>query len=66
MSKKLALQNISAVEIGGKQPQEVFFVKAEGKVPVDLYWRKRLNEGAVKPYVEKSEAPASKSKKGKS
>jgi hypothetical protein len=42
--------NITQVPIGGKMPSEDFplSVDADG-APVELYWRKRLKEGAIEP-----------------
>lgn len=67
--------NITQVPIGGKMPKEDFplSVDADG-APVELYWRKRLKEGAIKPKAtETPQASSSRAsearktvKKGKS
>jgi hypothetical protein len=41
------IRNITATEIGGLVPGQDLKLPAFGDRPVDLYWRKRLKEGAV-------------------
>lgn len=67
---KATFVNVCQVPIGGKQPGEEFAleVSEDRKSPVQLYWRKRLSEGAVKlkpkstPATVASEGPASEAK----
>ena len=56
--------NTCAVPIGGKQPGERFLLSVEddGTTPAELYWRKRVAEGAVKIDPPNQEQPADKAK----
>lgn len=49
MTVKQPFQNVAKCVIGGKQPGERFLIAVldDGKTPAEIYWRKRLAEGAV-------------------
>lgn len=58
---KRMFKNIAKVALAGKQAGEKFFlaVQDDGETPIDLYWRKRINEGAVL-VLDKPETKAAK------
>jgi hypothetical protein len=66
---KITLQNISPVPLHGKVSGETFTVDAnDGALPVDLIWRKRLQEKAVQivqPTASSSDASEGASSKSK-
>lgn len=42
--------NTTTVKLGGKLPGQKFQLEtADGGAPLDVYWRKRLAEGAIAP-----------------
>lgn len=47
---KKAFVNAASCPIGGKDPGERFLlpVEEDGITPVDMYWRKRVADGAVR------------------
>lgn len=72
MKKKISwFTNVSEVSIGAKMPSEDFPLEVDGKgTPLDMYWRKRLKEGAITEQKAASpdaasEAPRKTAKKGK-
>jgi hypothetical protein len=48
---RIRIRNISQVTLQGHKPGAVFKVDAENGTPVDLYWRKRLDEGAIEIFT---------------
>ncbi len=64
MSKKSQFVNVMDVAIGGKAPTEAFplEVDASGE-PVELYWRKRKAEGAIKPAPKSPPSPKAEAPK---
>ncbi len=57
---KKRFKNVAACVIGGKQPGELFLlpVAEDGVTPADMYWRKRIAEGAVALDAPSDPAPA--------
>lgn len=52
--------NTATVSIGGKEPGQVFQIEVDGDgIPVETYWRKRLNERAIAPRVKAQSASPS-------
>lgn len=55
-------RNIATVKIGGKLPTQVFQIEVDADgAPVEVYWRKRLSEGAIEPNAKSAPLPTSSS-----
>ncbi len=64
IANKRVFTNTTPVMIGGKQPSEDFVlaVHEDGKTPAELYWRKRVADGAIVLKEDSAPPPAPKEK----